>query len=96
MGNASTALAQGTSTLTCRPAAESPDGGLIADYHGPIGPPRELAARLSQTPGVVGHGLFPPELVSLIVLAGEGGIERRRGKKPFDQEAGGAGLSSSS
>jgi ribose 5-phosphate isomerase A len=59
----------------------SPDGGLIADYHGPIGDPRELAARLSATPGVVEHGLFAPELVSLILIAGEGAIERRAGAK---------------
>jgi ribose 5-phosphate isomerase A len=66
-------------------APESPDGGLIADYHGAIGLPRELAARLSETPGVVEHGLFPPEMVSLIVVAGANGIECRRGAKPLDQ-----------
>jgi ribose 5-phosphate isomerase A len=59
----------------------SPDGGLIADYHGPIGDPRELAAGLSATPGVVEHGLFAPDLVSLILIAGEGAIERRAGAK---------------
>ncbi len=60
----------------------SPDGGLIADYLGPVGDPRELAARLSATPGVVEHGLFAPEMVSLILIAGEGSVERRRGAKP--------------
>jgi ribose 5-phosphate isomerase A len=60
---------------------ESPDGGLIADYLGPIGDLRELSARLSATPGVVEHGLFPPELVSVILIAGENGIERRLGGK---------------
>jgi ribose 5-phosphate isomerase A len=60
----------------------SPDGGVIADYLGPIGDPRELAARLSATPGVVEHGLFAPELVSLILIAGEGAVERRAGAKP--------------
>lgn len=60
---------------------ESPDGGLIADYFGPIGDPRELSARLSAVPGVVEHGLFPPELVSVILIARENGIERRSGGK---------------
>jgi ribose 5-phosphate isomerase A len=60
----------------------SPDGGLIADYFGPVGEPRELAARLSAVPGVVEYGLFPPEMVSLILLAGDGGVQRRSGGKP--------------
>lgn len=64
-----------------RGVEESPDGGLIADYLGPVGDPRELAARLSATPGVVEHGLFAPELVSLILIAGEGAVERRAGAK---------------
>ncbi|HYM66958.1 MAG TPA: ribose 5-phosphate isomerase A [Patescibacteria group bacterium] len=65
-----------------RDGPDSPDGGLIADYLGPIGDPRKLAASLSAIPGVVGHGLFAPELVSLILIAGPGGIERRSGGKP--------------
>jgi ribose 5-phosphate isomerase A len=65
-----------------RGVEQSPDGGLIADYLGPVGAPRELAARLSATPGVVEHGLFAPELVSLILIAGDGGVERRAGAKP--------------
>jgi ribose 5-phosphate isomerase A len=60
----------------------SPDGGLIADYLGPIGDPRELSARLSATAGVVEHGLFAPEMVSLTLIAGEHGVERRAGAKP--------------
>jgi ribose 5-phosphate isomerase A len=64
-----------------RGAAESPDGGLIADYLGPVGDPRELSATLSATAGVVEHGLFAPELVSLILIAGEDGVERRAGGK---------------
>jgi ribose 5-phosphate isomerase A len=65
-----------------RDTAESPDGGLIADYVGAIGDPRELAASLSGTPGVVEHGLFGPEMVSLVLIAGERGVERRTGSKP--------------
>ncbi len=54
-----------------RDAPPSPDGGLIADYLGPVGDPEALAARLAATPGVVEHGLFGPELVS-DVLVGRG------------------------
>jgi ribose 5-phosphate isomerase A len=53
-----------------RDAPPSPDGGLIADHLGEIGDPRQLAARLSGTPGVVEHGLFPPELVSDVITPG--------------------------
>jgi ribose 5-phosphate isomerase A len=54
-----------------REAPPSPDGGLIADYSGPVDDPEALAARLGATPGVVEHGLFGPELVS-DVLVGRG------------------------
>ncbi len=60
-----------------RDAPLSPDGNLIADYRGPIGDPRELAAQLAGTPGVVDHGLFAPELVSDILIAGLAGVEHR-------------------
>jgi ribose 5-phosphate isomerase A len=55
----------------------SPDGGLIGDHLGPIGDPRELAGRLAAAPGVVEHGLFPPELVAEIVVGRRGEVERR-------------------
>jgi ribose 5-phosphate isomerase A len=64
-----------------REATESPDGGLIADYVGPVGDPRALSARLERTTGVVEHGLFAPELVSTILIAGEDGVQRRPGSK---------------
>jgi ribose 5-phosphate isomerase A len=51
-----------------REAAPSPDGGLIADYLGDIEDPTELALRLSATPGVVEHGLFPPKLVTEVLI----------------------------
>jgi ribose 5-phosphate isomerase A len=65
-----------------RDVPSSPDGGLIADYLGAVGDPRALASRLSATPGVVEHGLFEPEMVSLILIAGESGVEQRAGAKP--------------
>lgn len=61
-----------------RSAPPSPDSNLIADYLGTVDDPRALSQRLSATPGVVEHGLFAPELVSLIVT-GAGGEVRRRG-----------------
>ena len=65
-----------------RRSQQSPDGGLLADYLGSVGDPRELSARLSATPGVVEHGLFAPEMVSVILIASDSGVERRPGAKP--------------
>ena len=56
----------------------SPDGGVIADYLGPVGEPAELAARLAAVPGVVDHGLFGLDLVDEIVVARGDEVERRR------------------
>jgi ribose 5-phosphate isomerase A len=70
------------SPAALRALPPSPDGGMIADYLGPVGNPRELATRLSATPGVVEHGLFEPELVSLILFAGAESVQRRGGAKP--------------
>jgi ribose 5-phosphate isomerase A len=61
-----------------RPGPLSPDGGLIADYEGPVGDPAGLAARLSSTPGVVEHGLFPPGLVGEILVADESDVRALR------------------
>jgi ribose 5-phosphate isomerase A len=60
-----------------RDVPPSPDGGLIADYLGPVDDPADLAERLASTPGVVEHGLFPPVLVSEIIVGRDGGAERR-------------------
>ena len=54
---------------TLRPAPPTPDRGLLADYLGPVEDPDRLAMRLSQTPGVVEHGLFPPHMTSEILVA---------------------------
>jgi ribose 5-phosphate isomerase A len=59
-----------------RDIAPSPDDGLIADYRGPVGDPAVLAARLIGVPGVIDHGLFAPDLVSEVVVAGSGGVRR--------------------
>jgi ribose 5-phosphate isomerase A len=54
----------------------SPDGGVIADYHGPVEDPAALAARLSATPGVVEHGLFPPEMVATVLVGRGESVDR--------------------
>jgi ribose 5-phosphate isomerase A len=59
-----------------RDAPPSPDGGVIADYYGEVGDPAELAARLSAEPGVVDHGLFPPQMVSDVLIARGAEVEQ--------------------
>jgi ribose 5-phosphate isomerase A len=61
-----------------RDVPPSPDGGVIADYVGPVEDPGEVADRLAATPGVVDHGLFPPELVSEVLAGRDGQVERIR------------------
>jgi len=55
----------------------SPDGGAIADYLGAFDDPAALATWLSATPGVIDHGLFPPSLVTDVLIARDGEIEHR-------------------
>jgi ribose 5-phosphate isomerase A len=55
----------------------SPDGGAIADYRGEVSDPAALAARLSAAPGVIDHGLFPPDLVHDVLIARGDEIEHR-------------------
>jgi len=52
-----------------RSAPPTPDRGVLADYFGLVEDPDRLATRLSVTPGVVEHGLFPPHLTSEILVA---------------------------
>lgn len=54
----------------------SPDGGAIADYRGAIGDPAALAARLEADPGVTSHGLFPPAMVSEVLIGRGASVER--------------------
>lgn len=68
--------------VTVRDVPLSPDGGVIADYHGPVDSPAALAARLSGTPGVTAHGLFAPHLVTE-VLVGLGETVRRISSEEF-------------
>ena len=59
-----------------RSAPPTPDGNLLAAYFGPVEDPGELMARLSLTPGVVEHGLFPPRLTSELLIAAGSSIRR--------------------
>lgn len=54
----------------------SPDGGVIADYVGPVEDANELAGWLASTPGVVEHGLFPPEMVATVIVGRGDSVER--------------------
>lgn len=57
--------------VVVRDAPATPDGGVLADFHGGFTDPAALARRLSSTPGVVAHGLFEPGLITK-VLVGRG------------------------
>jgi ribose 5-phosphate isomerase A len=60
-----------------RDAPPSPDGGIIADYQGEFDDPGLLAGWLAGTPGVIDHGLFPPEMVSTVLIAHGDSVEHR-------------------
>jgi ribose 5-phosphate isomerase A len=59
-----------------RDVPRSPDGGVIADYLGPVDDPAQLATAFQALPGVVEHGLFAPSMVST-VLVGRGEMVER-------------------
>jgi ribose 5-phosphate isomerase A len=60
-----------------RDAPASPDGGVIADFEGDFDDPAILSALLAATPGVVGHGLFPPQMVTTVLVGQRDGVQRR-------------------
>jgi ribose 5-phosphate isomerase A len=68
-------LARLGAEVELRDVPRSPDDGVIADYRGAIGDPAELAVRLESDPGVATHGLFPPELVSDVIIGRSGSAE---------------------
>lgn len=49
-------------------APRTPDGGVLADYHGEIADQAALATRFDETPGIAGHGLFGPALVNDVIV----------------------------
>lgn len=80
-GAAST-LARLGPEVQLRDVPVSPDGGTIADYGGTIGDPAALAARLDADPGVAAHGLFPPEMVTEVLIGRGEKIERLGTRDP--------------
>ena len=64
--------------IELRPAPRTPDGGVLADYLGPVDDPERLSARFDATVGVVDHGLFPPSMVSSVLVGRGGQVEERR------------------
>ncbi len=62
--------------VSLRDVPPSPDGGVIADYDGKVDDPAALAAWLSATPGVVEHGLFPPEMVATALVGRGRSVDR--------------------
>jgi len=64
-------------SVSLRDVPRSPDGGVIADFDGTVGDPAALAARFGATPGVVAHGLFPREMVAVILVGRGDDVERR-------------------
>lgn len=75
-GLASTLEAVGPATLRAG-TPRTPDGGVIADHHGTLEDLAGLAGRLAAVPGVIEHGLFPPEMVSTVLIARGDTVERR-------------------
>jgi ribose 5-phosphate isomerase A len=61
-----------------RSAPPTPDGGVLADFHGEVGDPALLSERLDAVPGLVSHGLFPPSMVSTVLIARGEDVEARR------------------
>ena len=52
----------------------SPDGGVIADLFAPLDNADALVAELDAMAGVIAHGLFPPALVSQIIVGRDGEV----------------------
>jgi ribose 5-phosphate isomerase A len=51
----------------------SPDGGLIADYAGPVADPERTAALLDSIPGLLAHGLFGPSSAREVIVGRDDG-----------------------
>ncbi len=75
----SSTLARLGEEVELRDVPRSPDAGVIADYRGQMpDDPAELAARLEADPGVAAHGLFPPSMVSEVLIGRGDEVERRK------------------
>ena len=65
-------------SATLRDAPPTPDAGILADYHGDVDDPAELSEMLDAMPGVVSHGLFPPSLVTSVLIGRGADVEERQ------------------
>jgi ribose 5-phosphate isomerase A len=63
--------------IELRQAPRTPDGGVLADYHGALDDPERLSARFSAIPGIVEHGFFPPAMVSQVLVGRGDEVETR-------------------
>lgn len=65
--------------LEAREGPPTPDGNRVLDLMGGLEDPGALASELDSIAGVVGHGLFPPQLVSEVIVGrGDGTVGRLR------------------
>jgi ribose 5-phosphate isomerase A len=64
--------------LVLRDVPPTPDGGIIADYHGDPTDPTKTAATLSTTPGVIEHGLVPAVMVDDVFIGSTGAVQHLR------------------
>jgi ribose 5-phosphate isomerase A len=55
-------------TVRRREGPLTPDGGVLADFVGEFEDPSALARELEGVPGVLAHGLFPPEMVRTVLI----------------------------
>jgi ribose 5-phosphate isomerase A len=53
------------------------NGGLVCDVHARLSDPRTLSDQLDSLPGVLGHGLFGPELVDDVIVGRADGVVHR-------------------
>jgi len=75
-GLASTIELLGPERVELRDGPPSPDGGVLAVFTGAVDDPAALATWLNSVPGVVAHGLFPPSLVSTVLVGRGSAVER--------------------
>jgi ribose 5-phosphate isomerase A len=68
----------GLGAVEPRESPPTPEGNVVVDFMGAFDDPRRLAAEIDSIPGVVGHGLFGPELVSEVIVGKPGSTVERR------------------
>jgi ribose 5-phosphate isomerase A len=69
-------LARLGEAVALRDVPRSPDDGVIADFNDEVSDPAALAAHLKADPGIAAHGLFPPEMVSEVLVGSGSAVDR--------------------